>query len=319
MAGLPPHVQLRQGHSGDAAALSELALRSKGYWGYDAAFLEACRRELTLEPSDVESRRVTVAVDRSDRPVGFYTLDGEPPEGELGMMFVDPDRIGTGVGRRLWEHMAARAAALGFRTVHIEADPGAATFYEKMGATVVGSVPSGSIPGRRLPLLVFDSRPPLRVRAANPADARAAAEIYVVSSNAAFADFQPPMELNEQRAAQWETDLARRDCHWWLAEIADEPVGLAGVGPSRDPVEAGVGELDTIAVIPEYWRRGIGRALMAVANEQLDRDGFDRAVLWTWVGYPAAAAFYPKVGWRLTARRRDRGRQICYERARTRR
>ena len=42
----------------EAAALSGLALRSKGYWGYDAAFLDACRAELTLTPDQAAAARV---------------------------------------------------------------------------------------------------------------------------------------------------------------------------------------------------------------------------------------------------------------------
>lgn len=151
-----PEFRVRPARPGEAAELSELALRSKGYWGYDAAFLEACREELTLGPAEIGPRRVTVAADGAGRPVGFYTLDGDPPEGTLGMLFVDPDLIDSGVGRLLWEHLTGRAAALGFRSFRVEADPQAAGFYERMGATVIGAVPSESIPGRKLPLLVFN-------------------------------------------------------------------------------------------------------------------------------------------------------------------
>jgi GNAT superfamily N-acetyltransferase len=151
-------VHLRPARPHDAATLSALALRSKGYWGYDDEFLEACRGELTMSPADVEARRTTVAVDGAGGIVGFSTLEGQPPQGEIGMLFVEPEHIGTGVGRLLWSDISRRAAVLGFQSLRIEADPGAASFYEAMGATVVGSTPSGSISGRHLPLLVFDVR-----------------------------------------------------------------------------------------------------------------------------------------------------------------
>ena len=151
-----PDIRLRPATADDAAGLSALALRSKGVWGYDRQFLEACRDELTVAPDAVEVRRAAVAVDGSGRAVGFATLEGEPPDGELGMLFVEPDRIGTGVGGILWRDAVRRAASLGFRSLRIEADPGAAPFYEAMGAHVVGTTPSGSIPGRRLPVLLFD-------------------------------------------------------------------------------------------------------------------------------------------------------------------
>jgi GNAT superfamily N-acetyltransferase len=152
-------VRLRPARPEDAAFLSELAVRSKGYWGYDDSFLDACRLELTLGPTDIDDRRATVAVNASGVMVGFSTLEGEPPSGEVGMLFVEPDHIGSGVGRLLWSDVTRRAAALGFRSLRIEADPGAAPFYEAMGATVIGSAPSGSVAGRHLPLLVFEVGP----------------------------------------------------------------------------------------------------------------------------------------------------------------
>ncbi|MER7330463.1 MULTISPECIES: GNAT family N-acetyltransferase [unclassified Micromonospora] len=132
--------------------LSALALRSKGHWGYDQAFLDACRAELTFQPEDVRARRVAVA-DSAGGILGFYSLDGEPPSGELGNMWVEPDSIGSGVGRRLWHHAMQSARMAGFTSLRIEADPFAEGFYLAMGAERVGETPSGSIPGRALPLL----------------------------------------------------------------------------------------------------------------------------------------------------------------------
>jgi GNAT superfamily N-acetyltransferase len=145
-------LRVRAGRKDEARLLSDLALRSKGHWGYDQAFLDACRAELTLTPEDVEVQRVTVA-ERDGHLVGFYALAGEPPEGTLEDLFVEPDHIGTGVGRTLWEHAIDTARTLGFERITLESDPGAEPFYLAMGARRCGSVPSGSIPGRSIPLL----------------------------------------------------------------------------------------------------------------------------------------------------------------------
>jgi GNAT superfamily N-acetyltransferase len=147
-------LHVRPGRRDEARLLSDLALRSKGHWGYDQAFLDACRAELTLTPQDVEVQRVTVA-ERDGHLVGFYALAGEPPEGTLEDLFVEPEHIGTGVGRLLWEHAIEVARTLGFERVTLEADPGAEPFYLALGARRCGSVPSGSIPGRLIPLLEF--------------------------------------------------------------------------------------------------------------------------------------------------------------------
>ncbi len=145
-------MRIRAGEAAEAAALTELALRSKGHWEYDAEFLAACREELTVRPADVAARRTAVA-EEDGRILGFTTLDGEPPRGALGMMFVEPDTIGRGVGRRLFAHTMDEARRLGFTCLTIDADPNAEPFYRAMGAVRIGATPSGSIPGRELPLL----------------------------------------------------------------------------------------------------------------------------------------------------------------------
>jgi len=145
---------VRAAQPAEADLLSELALASKGHWGYDAAFLEACRAELTLTAEDVVARRAAV-VERDGRVVGFCTVEGEPPELELGMMFVDPDHVGRGVGRELWAHATAVARRLGAERMTIDADPHAEAFYLAAGAVRVGKVASESIPGRSLPRLAY--------------------------------------------------------------------------------------------------------------------------------------------------------------------
>ncbi|OIJ64004.1 GNAT family N-acetyltransferase [Streptomyces mangrovisoli] len=142
-------MSIRPARDGEAGFLSDLALRSKAHWGYDAEFLAACREELSLSGPELAGRRTAVA-ERDGRIVGFTTLEGEPPQGVLGMMFVDPDAIGQGVGRLLFTHVVETARALGFTRFTIDADPNAEPFYEAMGGVPAGRVPSGSIPGRTL-------------------------------------------------------------------------------------------------------------------------------------------------------------------------
>ncbi|WP_175607618.1 GNAT family N-acetyltransferase [Peterkaempfera bronchialis] len=145
---------IRAAQAGEAGLLSELAMCSKAYWGYDEAFMAACREELTLPTAEVTARRARVAED-GGAVVGFATLEGDAPEGEVGLFFVAPEAMGRGVGRSLFRHLASDAAELGFRRLTIDSDPNAEPFYRAMGAVRIGSTPSGSIPGRMLPLLEY--------------------------------------------------------------------------------------------------------------------------------------------------------------------
>jgi len=88
--------------------------------------------------------------------------------------------------------------------------------------------------------------------------------------------------------------------------------GFTGIGPSRDPIDPELGELDTIAVDPSMWRCGIGRTLMTTAINCLMADGYREAVLWTLAGYQQGKHFYESMGWRLDGATWDEGRRIRY-------
>jgi len=137
---------IRDAAPADCDALSSLAFVSKAHWGYDDAFMDACRAELTITRADLETARVRVAVDT--RVDGFHGVRN----GELVWMFVAPDAIGRGIGRTLLLDACAVARAAGNEVLRIEADPHAAAFYEHLGARRVGEVASASIAGRVLPL-----------------------------------------------------------------------------------------------------------------------------------------------------------------------
>lgn len=147
-------VRLRPGRPAESAALSELAFRAKAHWGYDAAFMEACRAELTVSRDDFGRRLVVAELD--GRVAGFAILDTSGDRAELVDLWVDPPCMGRGVGRRLWGDATAAAREAGHCELRVEADPHAAGFYEAMGACRVGEAPSDSIPGRMLPVLAMD-------------------------------------------------------------------------------------------------------------------------------------------------------------------
>jgi GNAT superfamily N-acetyltransferase len=125
-------------------------MRSKAHWGYDPVFLEAVRPLLEFTEADL-ARAPVFVLTREDEAVGVYRLAGEPPEGELEDLWLDPRLIGRGLGRRLFEHALLTARELGFKSLLIESDPNAEGFYLTVGAVRVGEQRSPS--GRMLPLL----------------------------------------------------------------------------------------------------------------------------------------------------------------------
>lgn len=132
--------------------LSDLCLRSKAVWGYDDAFLAACRAELTIRPAELSATKVQVA-ERDGRILGVAQVSVAHDTAHLERLFVDPASLRSGAGRELFAWARAEAQSAGACTLVIESDPGAAGFYRRMGASDDGVVPSGSIAGRTIPRL----------------------------------------------------------------------------------------------------------------------------------------------------------------------
>jgi GNAT superfamily N-acetyltransferase len=148
-------IQLRDARQNELPSLGELCLRSKAVWGYDDAFMIACRTELTLRPDELQSTHIQVA-ERDSTVVGLAQVKVTGTDADLLKLFVEPALLGSGVGRLLFEWATARARGIGAVRMIIEADPGATPFYERMGARHAGFAPSQSIPGRMLPRMQME-------------------------------------------------------------------------------------------------------------------------------------------------------------------
>jgi GNAT superfamily N-acetyltransferase len=148
-------ITLRQGRACEAAALSELCLRSKAFWGYDAVFMAACRQELLLTDESFANSLIEVA-ELAGRVVGVAQMRVHGASAELEKLFVEPADFRAGAGRALFEWVRGEAARLGAAHMTIDADPGSVEFYMRMGAVADGLVPSGSIRGRFIPRMIVE-------------------------------------------------------------------------------------------------------------------------------------------------------------------
>ena len=133
----------------EADALTQIALDAKRYWGYPEHWIKHWESDLTVSADFIRDNHVYVA----ERDVaelqagegnllGFYALCVRGEKAELEHMWVRPDCIGIGVGKELFLDAMERAAALAVRDVELSADPNAAAFYRRMGATQIGEVES---------------------------------------------------------------------------------------------------------------------------------------------------------------------------------
>lgn len=146
---------IRPAQPEEAPNLSSLALRSKAYWDYSPGFIEAHRDDLTITPDYIQSCPVFVLEEHGNL-IGFYALhDLDDGAVDLEYLFVDPEAIGGGYGRKLWQHAVQTAKQFGYRYIFIDSDPYAETFYEAMGAQRIGQSESPVQPGIMQPLMRY--------------------------------------------------------------------------------------------------------------------------------------------------------------------
>ena len=125
-------ISIRRALPDEAPVLTQIALASKRHWGYPERWMELWKPQLMFTPEYFEQHESWVAeFDRA--PVGFYTLLEKESSAWLDNLWVIPEHIGEGLGKRLFLHALEVARQRGFRMLQLEADPNAVGFYEKMG------------------------------------------------------------------------------------------------------------------------------------------------------------------------------------------
>ena len=143
-----------------AARLTQIAHAAKSYWAYPAQWIELWHNQLTITAAYLQEHEAYVASD-DGVALGFYALVNKGSIFVLDHLWVDPRSLHSGIGRLLFEHAVARAAALGATRIEIESDPNAEGFYQKMGAETIGEV-TYELEGmpRSLPLMAYALRGP---------------------------------------------------------------------------------------------------------------------------------------------------------------
>ena len=146
---------IRRARPDEADAISDIAMRSKAYWGYDDHFMETFRPELIVHPHQIEQDHVVVA-EAGGRIAGFAHLRPEDTQTlELVSLFIDTWAIRRGFGQVLWDYGITYARDHGYQRVVLESDPNAEPFYRKQGAVESGTRESTLMPGRVLTIMTY--------------------------------------------------------------------------------------------------------------------------------------------------------------------
>lgn len=128
---------IRPARPDDAGELTALCRASKRHWGYPESWLVQWSAELTITAEQMRENPTFCAVE-SDRIVGFATVRFALPEAWLEHLWIRPEAMNRGLGRRLFECAEEVARTAGALRLGIVGDPHAEGFYRRMGAVIVG-------------------------------------------------------------------------------------------------------------------------------------------------------------------------------------
>lgn len=131
-----PAFTIRSGSADEGDLLKEIAIASKGFWGYEPAKVREWAGRGDFTPERLAELTVFVA-ESGGRPIAWSSLVEKGERAWLEDLWVDPGWIGKGVGSALFRHTAAHAQRLGAVGLDWEAEPNALGFYEKMGARIL--------------------------------------------------------------------------------------------------------------------------------------------------------------------------------------
>ena len=137
------------------------------------------------------------------------------------------------------------------------------------------------------------------IRFATTDDAGGIASVHIASWQAAYQGLIPDEVLANldygTRKSMWFTSLQRNPRETLVAVDGEEIIGIANFGCYRDNKDAlSTGEIRAIYLLEQYWRKGVGSALLKRAVEAMAASGYINLVLWVLNTNARAIAFYEK-------------------------
>jgi len=142
------------------------------------------------------------------------------------------------------------------------------------------------------------------IRRARADDAQGIADVRVRTWQEAYRQIMPTAFLNglsvDADEKRWRELLnaPSPNRRTLVAESDGQVVGFVTAGVLRGETEQPLsGEVYAIYVMPDCWDQGVGRQLLAHAEQGLMEQGYAQAVLWVLADNQRARAFYERAGW----------------------
>ena len=134
----------------DKEKLTEIALKSKAFWGYSNAQIESWRDDLTITTKMFKDWNIYKYL-VGNEIAGFYILNrANIRTSFLEFLFILPTYIKQGIGKELLVHAIEYCKGGSSAILNVLSDPNAESFYAKHGFKVIAERES-SVPDRFLP------------------------------------------------------------------------------------------------------------------------------------------------------------------------
>ena len=142
------------------------------------------------------------------------------------------------------------------------------------------------------------------MRPATLDDAEAMEAVRTATWKASYRGYVPDAYLDRMKLTASRVDQLRRaiendEVFERAVAVADsEVIGMGVAGPPEDKrLDAGVGFVEALYVLPGWQGRGVGRALLEHLTVGLRVIGYRTAILWTLRDRCATRRFYEANGW----------------------
>ena len=119
--------------------------------------------------------------------------------------------------------------------------------------------------------------------------------LYVKSWRAGYRGLLPQDYLDGLGEWRWNSKFTDIPGSFVITD-GDIIAGHSCARPAADEAMSGWGEVWTLYVLPEYWGKGYGSALLRNSVEWLSEQGFNRVYLWALDTNIRARRFYEKHG-----------------------
>lgn len=134
----------------DLPELNRISVASKKHWGYPDEWIERWLSELTLTPEEFAQQHILVG-EVDSGIIGFCSISENEDEYEILHLWVLPDFIGLGYGKKLLT-LTVEEFIKTAKPIIVVADPNAELFYESQGFETFDKAESFPA-GRYLPIM----------------------------------------------------------------------------------------------------------------------------------------------------------------------